>query len=207
VVYSKKIEFRLFLFIFIGGFNMRVTNVKTKGNWRDVADSCNTTINKDEGTNEPSSKWKRRMLLCEHSPIRQIVIKWKWLQIKRWVSDHFVRHKFGIEHWVKTDRTDRTGVDRDQLSQSSLTNHECEANAQAIINISRKRLCKMASPETRQAWIGFLNELKEVQPELYSSCVPDCIYRGHCFEYKSCGDHKKPEFKERLKQYRGDINA
>ena len=57
-----------------------------------------------------------------------------------------------IEHIVTTKRTDRTGVSRDELEQGSLVNHECDANAQALINISRKRLCHCASPETRKAW-------------------------------------------------------
>lgn len=185
---------------------MKVTNVKSKGTWRDVANSCNTTIHKEAGIKEPSSNWKLRMLRCEHSPIRQIVIKWKWRDIFYWVSTHFVRHKFGVEHWVRTQRTDRTGVDRNKEPQAALVEHECEANAQAIINISRKRLCNGASPETREAWKEFLEKIKDKQPELYSSCVPDCIYRGHCFEFYSCGFHKTEEFKKQLAEYRGHIN-
>jgi hypothetical protein len=196
-------------FILQGELNMRVTNVKRKGTWREVADACNTTINKEAGLKEPSSEWKLRMLRCEHSPIRKIVIGWKWRDLMSWVSVHFVRHKIGIEHWVRSQRPDRTGerLNRNESPQGTLIEHECEANAQAIINISRKRLCQMAMPETRAAWQEFLESIKEEQPELYSSCVPDCIYRGHCFEYKTCGFHKKPEFKTQLELYRGDINA
>ena len=185
---------------------MKVTDLKTKGTWRDVADACNTTIRKEAGTKEPSSNWKIRMLRCEHSPIRQITIKWKWRDLFYWVSTHFVRHKIGIEHWVRTQRSDRTGVDRNNAPQSAMVEHECEANAQAIINISRKRLCAGASPETRAAWKEFLETVKYEEPELYFSCVPDCIYRGHCFEFNSCGFHKTPEFQKRLKSYRGNIN-
>lgn len=186
---------------------MKVTNVKTKGTWREVADSCNTTINKDEGLKEPSSKWKRRMLLCEHSPVRQIIVKWKWRNLLSWVSVHFVRHKFGIEHWVRTQRTDRTGIDRNKLPQGALVEHEAEANAQALINMSRKRLCNKASLETRQAMRALLEKVKIKQPELVSCCVPDCIYRGHCYEFNSCGHHKTDEYKRQLKLYRGDINV
>ena len=63
---------------------------------------------------------------------------------------HFVRHKHGIEHWISTRRTDRTGIDRNELRQDELVTHEFEANAQAIINISRKRMCFQASKETRE---------------------------------------------------------
>ena len=124
----------------------------------------------------------------------------------RWVSDHFVRHKFGIEHWVKTDRTDRTGINREELSQCSLTTHEIEVNAQAIINISRKRLCNCASPETRDAWKIFLDSFKDKEPELFNVSVPECIYRGFCPEFKSCGYHKSEDYKNKLIEYRKGIN-
>ena len=176
------------------------------GTWRQVADAANTTIHKDAGEKEPSSQWKRRMLLCEHSPIRKLQFNWKWTDLKYWVSVHLVRHKFGIEHWVRTQRTDRTGEDRNTIPQGALIEHEALANTQSIINISRKRLCAQASPETRMAWIKFLNEIKEIEPELFGVCVPDCTYRGHCYEYKSCGYHKTDAFKHELEEYRKNIN-
>jgi hypothetical protein len=177
-----------------------------KGTWREIADSARTTVGLEEGTKEPSSNWKRRMLLSEHSPTRQISIKAKWSNLKYWVSVHLVRHKFGIEHWVRTQRSDRTGINRDEIPQGAFVEHEFEANAQAIINISRKRLCTQASSETKEAWEMFLLSFKDIEPELYSSCVPDCIYRGHCYEYKSCGFHKTKRFQIELEEYRDGIN-
>lgn len=185
---------------------MRVKFLGTRGNWRDVADCARTTIHMEEGEGEPSSNWKKRMLLCEHSPIRQLFIKCKWYELKSWVSVHFVRHKFGIEHWVRSQRTDRTGINRDELPQGSLVEHEFTATTQAMINISRKRLCKQASKETREAWQEVLNSIKSEEPELYNACVPDCIYRGWCYELKSCGYHKTEAFKENLNKYRAEIN-
>lgn len=182
--------------------------LKSKGTWREIANAANTTISKEAGIKEPSSEWKRRMLLCEHSPIRQLSIKAKWYDLMYWVSVHLVRHKFGIEHWVRSQRPDRLGVisDRNNQPQSAYIEHEIEANAQAIINISRKRLCSMAMPETREAWKEFLESFKENQPELYNVCVPDCIYRGWCYEFKSCGFHKTEKFKRKLEEYRRNIN-
>lgn len=177
-----------------------------KGTWREVADSARTTINMQEGTKEPSHKWKRNILLAEHSPIRKIHISWKWTDLLSWVSVHFVRHKFGVEHWVRSQRTDRTGVNRNDLKQSELIEHECEADIQAMINISRKRLCSQASKETREAWKEVLNSIKDREPELYSVCVPECIYRGFCPEMKSCGYHKTAEYRRRLANYRNGIN-
>lgn len=176
------------------------------GSWRSVANAARTTIGKEASTGEVSDLWKKRILLCEHSPIRKLNINWKWNNLKYWVSVHFVRHKFGIEHYVKTQRPDRTGETRDDAPQDSLINHECFANAQSIINISRKRLCYQATADTRNAWIDFLNTLQKFEPVLVSACVPDCIYRGYCYEFNSCGYHRTSKFKERLKEYRRNVN-
>lgn len=175
---------------------------ETYGNWRDVADAANTTVNREEGTKEPNSSWKKKILLAEHSPIRLIFIRWKWINLPSWISVHFVRHKYGIEHWVRSQRQDRTGVDRSSLPQDTLIEHECCADQQSIIYISRKRLCNKASPETKQVWSMFLEAIKEKNPELYDVCVPECIYRGFCPELKSCGYIKSEQALKKLEDYR-----
>ena len=180
--------------------------MKIKGTWREVANAANTTINKEEGIKEPSSNWKRRMLLCEHSPIRHLMVSYKWKNLLYWVSVHLTRHKYGIEHWVRTQRTDRTNIDRNVLPQGSFVEHEILANAQALINISRKRLCNCASLETQQVWKELRTKIMEKEPELALSMVPDCIYRGYCYEFKSCGFHKTEIFRQKLKAYREGIN-
>lgn len=175
-------------------------------NWQNIKNATMTTISKDKGI-EPSSEWKRKILISEHSPIRKLKIGWKWYDLKYWVSVHLVRHKMGIEHWVSTQRTDRTNINRDEKPQGAFVDHEAEANAQAIINISRKRLCKCASKETQDAWKEFLKELSDVEPELVSCCVADCVYRGHCFEFYSCGYHLTKAFQDERKAYIGNINV
>ena len=117
-------------------------------------------------------------------------------------SVHMVRHKIGIEHWVSTQRSDRTGINRDDLLQGALVNHACEADAQALINISRKRLCSCASPETRKAWQLVKEEVAKTEPELASCMVKECIYRGFCPEMFSCGYDKTKDFQDKLKVYR-----
>ena len=170
--------------------------------WRSVADVARTTVGMEEGEGEPKDSWKKKMLLAEHSPIRKLKFEWKWDNLKSWVSVHFVRHKHGIEHWVKTQRTDRTGEGRDKLPQDSLVNHECEANAQALINISRKRLCTQASMETIKAWKEVKKGIEEVDPVMASVMVPECVYRGWCSELKSCGFDTSVKFRDDLKEYR-----
>lgn len=185
---------------------MQAKLLGVKGTWREVANAARTTINREEGKKEPSSLWKRKILLAEHSPIRKIIVDWKWYNLPWWVQTHFTRHKFGVEWFVQTSRNDRTGIDRTNLTHSSPVNVEGEANAQAIINISRKRLCHKASPETRKAWVLFLKKLKTQQPELVNCCVPDCIYRGYCYEFNSCGFFKTKKYEKWIEIYRKGIN-
>lgn len=181
---------------------MSIKFLNVTGTWRDVADAARTTVHKEAGTGEPSSRWKKRILLCEHSPIRKLFVNWKWEDLPYWVSVHFVRHKFGIEHWVSTQRTDRTGEDRGCKTQDAPVMHECTANAQAVMFISRRRLCGQASPETRRAWREVVNEIAKKEPELAECCVPECVYRGFCPEFKSCGFADSPAFHDALKRYR-----
>lgn len=182
--------------------SVEVKHFASRSSWRDVADAARTTIRKDAGDKEPSSSWKKRILLAEHSPIRQLIFKWKWVNLKYWVSVHFVRHKVGIEHFVSTQRTDRTGQDRDAAPQAALVDHECIVNAQTLITISRKRLCSQASAETRQAWKLVLDEVKKTEPEVFGCCVPECVYRGFCPEFRPCGYSDTPAFAKAVRDYR-----
>mgnify|MGYP007069468714 CR=1 FL=1 len=172
------------------------------GSWRSVADSANVTIERAAGTKEPTLSWKYRMLLCEHSPIRKHVYDIIMKDLPYWVSVHLVRHKIGVEHWVRTQRSDRTGVSRSELPQGSLIEHEISANAQALITISRKRLCRCASPETREAWEAVRNSIREKDPVMADAMVPECIYRGWCYEFKSCGYFRTYAYQAELERYR-----
>lgn len=176
--------------------------------WQYIKNATLNTISLNKGS-YPTSEYKRKLLLSEHSPIRKLTIGWRWEGIKSWVSVHFCRHKLGVEHFISTRRTDRTGVDRNALRQDEAVNHECEANAQSIIFISRKRLCSCASVETREAWKLFLNDIvKDKEPELYSVCVPECVYRGGlCPEFETCGYVDSEKFKGDLKEYWKNTHA
>lgn len=176
---------------------MEITNLKRIGSWNDVLNAARATVGKEFVDKEPSSEWKTKILKAEHSPIRLLSYMWTWENIPYWVTVHLVRHHIGIEKFVSTSRPDRNGnkYTRHDLSQDALVNMTVVANAQAIINISRIRLCNKASRETRQAWEMFLQELKKVEPELVYACVPNCIYRKGCPEMQSCGmyDHIQPK--------------
>lgn len=171
---------------------------KSEVDWIEIKNTCRSTVNKDDTDTMPSNKFKYNLLISEHSPIRQARIKWRWKNIKSWIVGHFVRHHIGTEKWVSTQRSDRTGVDRHTLPQDAPVTLEMEANAQALINISRFRLCYQAAKETRE----YMEDLKATidasdnKPLAYAM-VPNCIYRCGCPEFKSCGFWEK--FKEENK--------
>lgn len=173
--------------------------------WDKVKRAARTTVSKKGSGAYSSDSWKKTILLAEHSPIRKIRFSWRWDGLKSWVSVHFVRHKNGIEHWVSTQRSDRTGVDRDNSPQDTPVSHECEANAQALIFISRRRLCRQASPETRAAWQEVKEEVRKVDPILASVMVRECVYRGFCPEFDTCHYAESKAFEQELEVYRDKV--
>lgn len=164
---------------------MKTEILKIKGDWQEVVNDCRATVGKPETGKNPSSEWKRRILIAEHSPIRDIVIKWRWPSIKSWVATHWSRHKW--ECFIRTQRSDRTGVDRDELPQSTLVSFTGEANVQALIDTMRKRLCYQAAQETREYAEDLKAAIREVEPEIAWALCPNCIYRGGCPEMLRCG--------------------
>ena len=76
-------------------------------------------------------------------------------------------------------------------------------NAEALINMAKKRLCTKASPETREVMMIIKEKIKDVDPDLYNFLVPTCIYRGGiCPELKSCKFCKTDVFAKILNNYR-----
>lgn len=188
---------------------MKTEILKIKGDWQEVVDDCRTTVGKESLGKEPSEKFKREILIAEHSPIRSLIVKWRWRNIPSWVAVHWVRHKW--EKFVQTQRTDRTGIDRSKLPQDEPVTFKGEANSQHLIDTMRKRLCYQASPETRAYAEDFKRALHEVEPELSDVLVPNCIYRAGCPELCSCrywdkliDDNGVALFMEGI-QYRYDI--
>lgn len=168
---------------------MELTNFKIKGDWQEVVDDCRNTVSKPPLGKDPSDAFKENIVISEHSPIRDIIFRWKWVDIKSWVATHFARHRW--EKFISTQRTDRTGINRDELPQGALVDMQCEANVQHLIDTSRKRLCFMASKETREAWEMVKREVQEVEPQIGIALVPNCIYRCGCPEMGACKRYAK----------------
>lgn len=164
---------------------MKTEILKVKGDWRDILNDCRSTVSKEPLDKEPSENFKKTILISEHSPIRDIAIRWRWDSIKSWIAVHFSRHKW--ECFISTRRTDRTGIDRDALRQDELVSMVGDANSQQLIDTARKRLCYQASDETREYMEDLKLRIHDVEPEIADVLVPNCIYRSGCPELSCCG--------------------
>lgn len=206
----------------------RVTRFECpKADWIRVVNAARRTWGKEPINHEPSVKFKKEILLAEHSPIRLLEYDFTISDIRQWVTVHLVRHHEGCEKFVHTQRQDindeieritktiidiftREGLlkdgwrERDYLFQGQPNDMDMTCNAQAFINISRKRLCYgCPSPETRMAWEIVIEKLHEIDPVLAEKCVPECVYRGFCPERRRCcGYVNSDAYKARLEKYR-----
>ena len=176
------------------------------GQWELAYAAAMTTVNKPFkiGYN-PTDKWKRKMLAAEHSPIRLVKYAFLWKNVPKWVTTHYVRHHEGIEKFVGTQRTDRTGSDipRGEHPQGEPTNMMVVLNAQAMLNISRVRLCNRASKETRELWQDTMEALlnETCDDPIVDFCVPRCVHCGFCPEFQSCGYVNTDKYQKERKLY------
>jgi len=138
--------------------------------------------------------WKR-WLHSEHSMIRNYQISIRLEDIPYYVSVHLVRHKIGVEHFVRSQRPtsmNPVGYDRRKAPQDALVNHRMVLNPQALINISQVRMCVQADRTTRFTWNQIQSAIRTHENPFISAIaevmMPRCDYRGGvCFELKCCG--------------------
>lgn len=171
---------------------MKVELIKkpTQEDWKWVKTCTLNTIGK-KSVKGPDNEWKRKILKSEHSPIRELWFGFR-MEIPYWVSVHFVRHHIGVNHYVQTQRNDRqVEYDRNEAPQGQIVSHIMSVNAQELMFMSHKRLCKQASNETRQVMKMIVDLVLKEYPEFEGLLVPNCVYRnGKCEEFFPCNGGK-----------------
>ena len=186
---------------------MKVTVERIVG-WDRVLSDTRATVGKPPLNKEPSDIFKVKMLVSEHSPIRKLLYEVTWEEIPYFVAMHLRTHHLGFKSaeddlcFIQTQRTDRTQKERDKLPQDAPVLMRAQINAQALINGSRVRLCRIASKETQEAWRTMLHEVGKIDSALEFLCVPNCIYRGFCPEAETCGYYKTVTYETLLKEYK-----
>lgn len=171
---------------------MKITIKNFNVNWLDIKNACRQTVSMGDSKLEPTSEWKRKLLICRHSPLRIGSVLWKSEDIPFYVMGHIVKHNVGCTPFVSTSREDRTGVPRNERKQTDFVNMQMTANIEALINISERRLCTCADPTTRQYWEAVLEAIKEYDEDVYFACVPQCVRYGACVEpFSHCNFYSK----------------
>lgn len=135
---------------------------------------------------EPTLKWKHEILEARHSPIRVLNFVFK-LEIPYWVSVHLCRH-IHSQPFVKSQRNDRQKeYDRNSAPQNEMVTMLWYMNAEELMVVANKRLCKQASEETRAVVREMCNEVLKVCPEFMGLLVPMCVHNGgKCHEMFPC---------------------
>lgn len=178
--------------------------IKRITSWERVLNACRMTVNKKYLDKEPDDEFKKKLIRCEHSPLRLLEFDVTFHDVPYWVHTELVRHHIGVEKFVTTSRPDRTGskLTRHEMPQDAPVSMMFAINAQTFINISKLRLCHQAAKETREIWGAVIDALREVEPLLADACVPSCIYRGFCPEIKPCGFNDTRHYLAILAKYR-----
>jgi thymidylate synthase ThyX len=103
------------------------------------------------------------------------------------VSVHLCRH-IHAQPFVKSQRNDRqSDYDRTKAPQDEAVKMIWYMNAEELMIIANKRLCKQASEETRQIVKMMCDEVLSVCPEFDGLLVPMCQHHGgKCHEMFSC---------------------
>lgn len=165
---------------------MKTKILKIKGDWNEILNDCRATVKKAPIAKEPSTDFKKKILLSEHSTIRAMSVKFLWQSIKYWVAMHWKTHIW--ESRVDSQRNDRQDrYDRDKAPQDSPIDFIGDPNIQHTIDTWRKRLCRQASKETREYAEDFKVALHDYEPEWAEVLVPNCVYRCGCPELNNCG--------------------
>lgn len=153
--------------------------------WKRCLLLARCTQGKFDAPDEPSDDWKRKILRSEHSPIRTLMFTIRMTNIPYCNSVHFVRHKYGVEHYVQSQRKN---TDRGAERQDTPVTHIMDINAQELIFMARKRLCYKADAVTRQIMSEICSDIRDIDNILAEVLLPACgCNEMNCHEFIPCG--------------------
>lgn len=162
--------------------------------WMEVKRRALVTIGKRPLT-PPSEEWKIDILRARHSPIRYLRFSFLLSGIPSWVSVHLCRHVHA-QPYVRSQRNDRQSeYDRNKAPQDAPVDMILDVNAEELMVIANKRLCRMAAFETRATVAEMCGLVCDACPEFVGLLVPMCEYMGGvCHELNGgCGRWRKEE--------------
>lgn len=173
----------------------------------------------------------KRAYKSEHTIIYTQLFWIELHDIPLFASTQLLRHKVGNTPFQVSCREDRKGCNvnlkdklnklaKDSINLGEVDTEQIEElyssvdrytpvklgmfiNAKALISMSNKRLCRLASKETTTIFKGIIEALKHVDNDLVPFLVPTCIYRGGiCPELQSCKFNQTKQFDKELTEYK-----
>ena len=174
-------------------FKVTLLEHPTEADWMGVKQRALVTVGLNAKT-PPTEEWKRKILEARHSPIRYLRFSFLLEDIPSWVSVHLCRHVHA-QPYVRSQRNDRQeAYDRNKAPQDSPVSMIWDMNAEELLVIANKRLCRQASKETRDVVEAMCQKVIETNPEFKELLVPMCKYHGGvCHEMKPCYKEKNNE--------------
>lgn len=165
--------------------NVTLLEYPTDKDWMEVKRRALVTIGK-KPVNPPDSEWKSAILRARHSPIRYLRFAFL-IECPYWVSVHLCRHVHA-QPYVKSQRNDRQDkYDRNKARQDQPVTMIYDVNAESLMDIANKRLCRKAAAGTRKLVRTMCEMAAEKCPEINDYLVPACErYGGNCMEMVSC---------------------
>jgi thymidylate synthase ThyX len=156
----------------------------TEADWLEVKRRALVTIGKKPLT-PPDTDWKHKILRARHSPIRRLHFSF-YIECPYWVSVHLCRH-IHAQPYVKSQRNDRQDeYDRNSAPQDAMVSMIWDMNAEELMTIANKRLCKLTAEETREVVVVMCDLVKKELPEFVGLLTPYCAYWGRCQEMYPC---------------------
>ena len=174
----------------MNNWTVEILRYPTEEDWKRCLLLARTTQGKFDAPDEPSNEWKLKILRSEHSPIRTLMFTIRMGNIPYCNSVHFVRHKYGVEHYVQSQRKNpERGAER----QDAPVTHIMDINAQELIYMARKRLCYKADETTHLIMSEICWNICGIDPVWESVLLPACsCNEKNCREFKPCGMYHMP---------------
>ena len=135
----------------------------------------------------PSPELTHKLLKARHSPIRVLNYAWLITGIPSNIATHLARHVHAVP-FVSSLRNDRQErIDGDAARRDHPVDMIFYCNAEELMTLANKRLCKKASEKTRQVVQMMCETALEETPELEGLLVPNCVWHGGvCHEIEPC---------------------
>ena len=164
-----------------------ITLLKWPGeeDWMFAKSCALVTIGKHSGK-APDMEWKHRMLRAKHSPIRTLNFAFYLHNVPYYVSTHLARHVHSVP-FVKSQRNDRQSeYDRNAARQDAPVDMIWYMNAEELLTVASKRLCRKADPATQEIVKKMRTLVLDHCPEFRGLMAPPCAFMDECPEMEPC---------------------